>query len=907
MPKFSTHFPFIKSSRPGTPVPTQASTPEPDNPAAGNTTLGGAAMRAVAAPQASTLPAVNVAPPTSADPQANVAAPGNVAESQDVPRLIATDDPPKSWLRKLRTPGAMRARTPEHGDPAAGNVTAGNIVTQATIVPQVSTSLPVNVTPSVGTEPQANTLAPISVPQLTEDSHVNVTDLTREAVREGSARDVRPVTTARAEPTPEINVEVMETRKEDQKQVDTAPTSAEAPVLGDMSRKDVRKTKITRTTGWMLLKGSFKAVNDLSDAFPPLKAAVTAILVVMDYVDMVQGNEDKLKNLAIEVNELVRMFTGYSFEDIPQPLYAQLDTIIKKLAMIRAAVEQKMQSGVIKRTIAAFKDMEDIVDMCEEVSKLLHRLSFQSSVKAYVNTEYLRREDQLKNLGHIHSASINAIREDGCLAGTQIKILEDLEEWCHNFDAPPVYWLVGPAGAGKSTIARTFSRSLQDQLLLGGSFFCHRPTAERADAKHIIPTLAWGLARRDPGYCHALMGVTDIASVAKSIVKLQIDELLKEQCKFLTNKHLIFVVDALDECHDQDIVRDLLQQLSRTALGMGIKFFITSRPDPHIQKELNYKWQSSMHQTFRLQDVEKDIVTQDIFSYIHHALRNVQMYNHDIPPEWPSQSDVNILTQRAEGLFVFAATALRFIGRNDPRSRLEMLIKSPGKAGKAFISGLDDMYTFILTKAMDPKVFIEDEILLTRNVLEMLIAARAPLTIPMIAKFLGKDTSKIWSSLNHLHAVVQVPDSGHDDDLVTTYHASFPDFLVRLKVDTHWNNGPTSNVLQELFQNHYLPIGLSSGHHLLAIGCTTIMKAELKFNIVQCPSSFLRNSEQQLQQIEKALLYACLNWPYHIIQAANSGVFLDFCNQKYQVSIWDVNESLRFQSKYVRVSLNHVR
>ncbi len=44
---------------------------------------------------------------------------------------------------------------------------------------------------------------------------------------------------------------------------------------------------------------------------------------------MVQGNEDKLKNLATEVNELVRIFTGYSFEDIPPPLYAQLDDIIK--------------------------------------------------------------------------------------------------------------------------------------------------------------------------------------------------------------------------------------------------------------------------------------------------------------------------------------------------------------------------------------------------------------------------------------------------------------------------------------------------------------------------------------------------------------------------------------------------
>ncbi len=226
MPKFSTHFPFIKSSRPGTPVPTQASTPEPDNPAAGNTTLGGAAMRAMTAPQASTLPAVNVAPPTSADPQANVAAPVNVAESQDVPRLIGTDDPPKtvaSWRKKLRTPGAMRASTPERVSPAAGNVAAGNVATQGAIVPQVSTSVPVNVAPSAGTGQQARMFAPISLAQRTGDAQVNIVDPKRDAVREGSTQDVRPATAAQAVPTPEINVETLEIVEKEHKPLDTAP------------------------------------------------------------------------------------------------------------------------------------------------------------------------------------------------------------------------------------------------------------------------------------------------------------------------------------------------------------------------------------------------------------------------------------------------------------------------------------------------------------------------------------------------------------------------------------------------------------------------------------------------------------------------------------------------------------
>ncbi len=85
--------------------------------------------------------------------------------------------------------------------------------------------------------------------------------------------------------------------------------------------------------------------------------------------------------------------------------------------------------------------------------------------------------ERMKSLGHVTSASINAISENGCLEGTREDILDGLQKWGQDQSAPPVYWLVGPAGAGKSTIARTFCRDLRTQSLLGGSFFCHRLTA----------------------------------------------------------------------------------------------------------------------------------------------------------------------------------------------------------------------------------------------------------------------------------------------------------------------------------------------------------------------------------------------------------------------------------------------
>ncbi|KAL4260712.1 hypothetical protein AB1N83_011874 [Pleurotus pulmonarius] len=877
MPKFSTRFPFVKSSKPRTTGATRGNTPAPDNPATGNTTLGNVATQGAVVPRASTSPAVDIAPPTSADPQDNMVAPGNATQGQDVARPIATDV--ASLLGEPQTPGAPDANTPGRVSPAAGNVAAGNVAMQGGIVPQASTSLPVNIASSAGTEPQANTLAPISVVQRTGDSHVNTVGLARAAVREGSTQEVRPATATQAVPTPEINVEVTETGKEYPKQVDDAPTSAKPLVGNHDPHKDVPKHQITQSKGWKVMRESLRAVKELSDAFMPLKATVSAILLVTDYVE---ENETKLCNLATEVDRLVKIFNRYQAGGIPHSMYDRLDMTTEKLVSIQNIIEEKRKHGLGKRVITAHQDKSDLVSICEDITELLRFLSLQASFETYFGVDFLVQEERMKSLGHVTSASINAISEDGCLEGTRKDILNGLQKWCQDPSAPPVYWLVGPAGAGKSTIARTFCRSLRTQSLLGGSFFCHRLTAERSDARHVIPTLAWGLPRRNSGYCSALKEIADITTVATSIIKIQIDDLFRQPLMNCNHpegpegRHLVFVIDALDECDSASDVRELLLHLLAVAPTLGMKFFVTSRPEPHVRNQLNKR--EAAREICQLQDVEQSVVSQDISQYIQHQLQNVQQSRDDMPPHWPTQENVKTLTFRAGGLFVYASTALKFIGdeSESPVERLQMLIDAPSAAGEAFAGGLNDIYSFILSKAFDLRSRAKDEISRTRQVLELLLAARAPLTLSMIAKLLGTESGMIRTSLNHMHAVIQVPSSGHDDGVVSTYHASFPDFLVRLKVDTHWNNGPTSNVLQELFQNHYLPIGLSSGHHLLAIGCTTIMKAELKFNIVQCPSSFLRNSEQQLQQIEKALLYACLNWPYHIIQAANSGVFLDF-------------------------------
>ena len=86
-------------------------------------------------------------------------------------------------------------------------------------------------------------------------------------------------------------------------------------------------------------------------------------------------------------------------------------------------------------------------------------------------------------LGRVHRADIDAQSPDGCMKGTRTQILKELRAWSRDPNAPRIYWLNGMAGTGKSAIARSFCRTLHDDDLLGGSFFCARGgSVEEGDA-----------------------------------------------------------------------------------------------------------------------------------------------------------------------------------------------------------------------------------------------------------------------------------------------------------------------------------------------------------------------------------------------------------------------------------------
>ena len=441
------------------------------------------------------------------------------------------------------------------------------------------------------------------------------------------------------------------------------------------------------------------------------------------------------------------------------------------------------------------------------------------------------------------------------MEGTRVSLLNDLQQWSMDVTTPPIFWLDGMAGTGKSAIARSFCRFLHGNRRLGGSFFCLRGHESRANVKRILPTLAWFLARQDSQYQTTLLGILqDAPDVADYSIKRQVEFLLETPLRGVSVNEqrppLVLAIDALDECGDAEEVKQLLNKLLAISKDLPVKFFLTSRPERHIVAYFESSQSlSESHRILRLHDIEQDLVEADILLYLNRQLTVVRSLSGSpsmFPPDWPALDDILTLTRFSGKLFIYAFTAVKYIAAKNHVKRLQTLTKLTSDNHQPFHGPLDKMYSLVLSVALDPNECTAEEICMTKRILGAIIVLREPLNLSDLARLLIVAPDDIWENTDRIRAVVNVPPSGKDG-VVATFHASFADFLT------------TSGRAPENMR-----ITPSTAHRDLANGSLKIMNSSLRFNIAGCRTSYLFNSEQELATISVAVKYASLHWAYHM-------------------------------------------
>ena len=209
----------------------------------------------------------------------------------------------------------------------------------------------------------------------------------------------------------------------------------------------------------------------------------------------------------------------------------------------------------------------------------------------------------------------------GCLRGTRETVLNEVESWTKDFNKSPVFWLNGLAGTGKSTIAQTVGERVFADGLLGASFFCSRDFEDRSDLHFIFPTLAFQLAHKFPAFRSVLVPLLQLnPDVVYESLHSQLGKLIVEPLRS-ADVSTVIVIDALDECKDEEPTSVILFVLGRFVGQIPkVKFFITGRPELRIKTGFRLPLLVDATSVFVLHDVHPSLINDDIRLFLNHEL-----------------------------------------------------------------------------------------------------------------------------------------------------------------------------------------------------------------------------------------------------------------------------------------------
>jgi hypothetical protein len=479
------------------------------------------------------------------------------------------------------------------------------------------------------------------------------------------------------------------------------------------------------------------------------------------------------------------------------------------------------------------------------------------------------------------SASFNSFdrrHEPTCLQNTRVDLLQEIYDWADGQDKQCIFWLSGLAGTGKSTIARTIALRYSKQNRLGASFFFSTGSGDVSHAGKFFTSIAVQLACNVPSLrqhiCDVVADQSNIASLSPSdqwrqLVLGPLSKLGSDSCQ-----SYILVVDALDECDNKYDIRTILHLLAEAgSLGTDrLRIFLTSRPEILIQRGFQQMLETR-HQDFVLHNISPPLVDHDIAIFLKENLRQIRE-EFSLGAGWPGDEAIENLVRSASGLFIWAATACRFIleGRRFAAERLSVILKDNPVDDSAADSSSNDsstdssvikdsavmpeeqlnrIYTTVLENSVRNYTKPEQKkwYKLLRENIGVVILVFSPLSAFSLASLLDVQTEGIIQTLDDLHSILDVPKDWFHP--LRLHHPSFRDFLLnKNRCGKHFH------------------IDERQAHQTLANNCIRLMSNYLKQDVCgkEAPGTLVADVEgSQLEQcLPPEVRYACLYWIQHL-------------------------------------------
>ncbi|KAL5632100.1 hypothetical protein ACGC1H_000203 [Rhizoctonia solani] len=555
--------------------------------------------------------------------------------------------------------------------------------------------------------------------------------------------------------------------------------------------------------------------------------------------------------------------------------------VASKVAGIREFIKGELDSIKRKpsekqhgRFLMAQQEEERFVGCCRRIQEYMERISLDANLSTW-RLEDEKAKDRMSSWVRLLPSSPSAIYNSSagrdlnrreCTPGTRVDVLANLLAWVNGSSTDAVYWLNGMAGTGKTTIAYSVCTELAANHKLAASFFCSRLREECRDVNRIIPSIAYQLAQFSALFRSALSAVMENNQDAHhKIPSEQFEALIRKPllaalaAPSLASERMIVVIDALDECINKESTRDILNVLLVKSVDLPIKFVVSSRPEPQIRDQMN---DDRIKSKLVLHELDTGSVRADIETYVREELKPMR-------PS-PTESQIQSLVKKAGILFIYAATAVRYVGydnfQSNPEDRLRTILAGSESQEDGENKEINHLYTTVLEAALGDQRRRKVERDRMQQVLNTVVCARDPLTVSGISELLQiHNADRVRAVLRPLWSVLHVVGA---NELVTTLHASFPDFMFdsERSITYHCDRQAHNCTLAE--------------HCLERIQLT-----QPQFNICGLESSYLPDvmvpniEERVTNAIPSSLLYACRYWGDHI-EAGN-------CASTLAMQLWE--------------------
>ena len=221
---------------------------------------------------------------------------------------------------------------------------------------------------------------------------------------------------------------------------------------------------------------------------------------------------------------------------------------------------------------------------------------------------------------------------------------------------------------------------------------------------------------------------------------------------------------------------------------------------------------------------------------------------------WDWDENIDKLGSAAEGLFIWASTAIKFINevKAGRFNRLRKLVNDTKGVGM----NLDKLYATVLENCIDWK---DDEMKeVFSSVFSLILFGKTPLSDVDIDDILDYEEGTTMDVISGLHSLV-VFEPGQP---IRIHHTSLYDYLTSTRCDGSWY------------------IDTNAEKNKITLRCFALMKSQLRFNICDLETSFKFNAyvpnlrERVDKRIRPGLLYTCRHWASHLLDVPYSSEIL---------------------------------